>query len=68
MAGERFDYIVLDSAPITKSSESRSLCARVDGVLLVIETGRAGVQQVAAAKKEIEAAGGKLLGVVLNKR
>ena len=68
MAGEKFDYIVLDSAPIAKSSESRSLCARVDGVLLVIEAGKTGGQLVAAAKKQIEAAGGKLLGVVLNKR
>ena len=68
VAGKKFDYIVLDSAPITKSSESRSLCDRVDGVLLVIEGGKTGRQFVAAAKKEIEAAGGKLLGVVLNKR
>ncbi|MBW2412694.1 MAG: CpsD/CapB family tyrosine-protein kinase [Deltaproteobacteria bacterium] len=68
MAGEKFDYTVLDSAPVTKSSESRSLCSRVDGVLLVVDAGKTNGQLVAAAKKEIEAAGGRLLGVVLNKR
>ncbi len=67
-ARQKFDYVILDCAPISRSSESQALCAKVDGVLLVIEAGKTRRQVAQRAKKEIEEAGGKLLGVVLNKR
>jgi capsular exopolysaccharide synthesis family protein len=67
-AREKFDCTVLDSAPITGSSGSQAICAKVDGVLLVLEAGRTRKQVAIRAKKELEEAGGKLLGVVLNKR
>jgi Mrp family chromosome partitioning ATPase len=65
---QRFDYTILDSAPITTFAESQAICSRVDGVLLVIETGKTRRQVAIRAKKELEEAGGRLLGVVLNKR
>jgi Mrp family chromosome partitioning ATPase len=40
----------------------------VDGVLLVLEAGKTRRHVAIRAKKELEEAGGKLLGVVLNKR
>lgn len=67
-AQQKFDYVILDSAPISRFSESQALCSKVDGVLLVIEAGKTRRQVAQRAKKEIEDAGGKLLGVVLNKR
>lgn len=67
-AREKFDYTILDSAPITSFSESQAICSRVDGVLLVLEAGKTRRQVAIRAKKELEEAGGKLLGVVLNKR
>lgn len=68
VAREKFDYIVLDSAPISESSESRTLCAKVDGVLLVIEAGKTSKQIVIRAKEEVEEAGGRLLGLVPNRQ
>ena len=67
-ARDKFDYTVLDSAPITSFSESQAICSKVDGVLLVLEAGKTRRQVAIRAKKELEEAGGKLLGVVLNKR
>ncbi len=67
-AREHFDYTILDSAPITGCSESQAICSRVDGVLLVIEAGKTRRQVAMRAKKELEDAGGRLLGVVLNRR
>jgi capsular exopolysaccharide synthesis family protein len=63
-----FDYVILDSAPITGFPDSQTICARVDGVILVIEAGITRRQVALRAKKELEDAGGRLLGVVLNRR
>jgi capsular exopolysaccharide synthesis family protein len=68
VAQQRFDYTILDSAPITGFAESQAICSKVDGVILVIETGKTRRQVAIRAKKELEEAGGRLLGVVLNKR
>jgi capsular exopolysaccharide synthesis family protein len=63
-----FDYIILDGPSIPSFSEARALCTKVDGVVLVIEAGKTRKQVAVRAKKELEEAGGKVLGVVLNKR
>ena len=63
-----YDYIILDGPPVPGFSEARVLCAKVDGVVLVIEAGKTREQVAVRAKKELEEAGGKVLGVVLNKR
>lgn len=65
---DRFDYVVLDAPPIHGSSECRVLCAKVDGVVLVIESGKTRRQAALSAKKQLDDAGAKILGVVLNKR
>ena len=63
-----FDYIILDGPPVPSFSEARVLCTKVDGVVLVIEAGKTREQVAVRAKKELEEAGGKVLGMVLNKR
>ncbi len=65
---ERFDYVILDGPPVGSFSESRVLSARVDGVVLVVGAGKTRRQVALRAKKELEEAGGKMLGVVLNRR
>jgi Mrp family chromosome partitioning ATPase len=44
------------------------ICGKVDGVVMVIESGKTRKQVALRAKKDIVEAGGKVLGVVLNKR
>jgi capsular exopolysaccharide synthesis family protein len=65
---DKFDFVLLDSAPIAKFADSQTICSLADGVVLVIEAGKTRSQQALRAKKELEDAGGKLLGVILNKR
>jgi capsular exopolysaccharide synthesis family protein len=67
-AEEKFDYIIIDSAPIPRFADTQAICPLVDGVLLVIEAGKTRKQVALKAKKEVENANGKLLGIVLNKR
>jgi protein-tyrosine kinase len=63
-----FDYIILDAPPILSFPESLVLCGKVDGVILVFEAGKTRQQVAVRAKKELEKAGGVLLGQVLNKK
>ncbi len=63
-----FDYVILDSAPIGSFPDSQAICARVDGVILVIESGKTRRQVALRAKKELEDAGGRVLGVILNRQ
>jgi Mrp family chromosome partitioning ATPase len=65
---ERFDFIIFDSPPVPIFSEFRILCRKVDGVVLVIDAMRTKKQAALRAKKELQDAGAKLLGVVINKR
>ena len=64
---KRFHYVILDAPPVPAFSESRVLLAYVDGAVLVVESGKTRRQVALRVKKELEAAGGKILGVVLNK-
>jgi protein-tyrosine kinase len=65
---QRFQHIVIDAPPLQGFPESLVLSRKADGVILVVESERTRKRTALWAKRQIEAAGGKLLGVVLNKR
>ena len=65
---EFFNYVVVDAPPLSSHPETLLLSRKADGVILVIESEKTRKQAALWAKKQIETAGGKLLGVVLNKR
>ncbi|OFW63682.1 MAG: hypothetical protein A2Y74_01290 [Actinobacteria bacterium RBG_13_63_9] len=65
---DSYDYVVVDAPSVYHFPECRVLCAVMDGVVLVVESGRTHRQAALRAKKILEQAGGKLLGVVLNKK
>ena len=67
-ARKAFHYVILDSAPVGRFPDAQAICSRVDGVILVIEAGITRLQVAQRAKKDLEDAGGKILGVVLTKR
>jgi capsular exopolysaccharide synthesis family protein len=64
----RFDYVLIDTAPIGMNPESTILVDTVDAVILVVRHGSTRREVVRKTKDVIERAGGKILGVVLNKR
>ena len=68
MMREKFDYVILDAPPVNSYSEPRVIGTKVDGVILVIESGKTRKQVAIRAKQELEDAGAKLLGVILNRR
>jgi capsular exopolysaccharide synthesis family protein len=65
---EEFKYVVIDGPALQGFPESVVLSRKVDGVILVLESEKTRTRTAQAAKEQIEGAGGKLLGVVLNKR
>jgi protein-tyrosine kinase len=64
----QFDLIVLDALPANMSILGGAMARYVDGVILVIEAGRARLPSLISARDLIEVNGGKLLGAILNKR
>lgn len=62
-----YDFIILDSAPVSQYSDTRILSSMVDGIILVVESGKTRRQVVARSKEIIMESGGNILGVVLNK-
>ena len=67
-ARKLFDYVIIDSAPVTRFQDSQSICSKVDGVIVVLSQGRTRRQVAIRIKRELEDAGARILGVVLNRR
>jgi protein-tyrosine kinase len=65
---ERFDHVIIDAPPMQGFPESIVLSRKADGVILVVDAGRTKRRAGLWAKQQIVEAGGKILGVVLNKR
>lgn len=65
---ERFQFIVFDSAPVNVYTDAQILGARVDATVFVVEADRTRIDEVQRAKRQLERAGAKMLGVLLNRR
>jgi tyrosine-protein kinase Etk/Wzc len=62
----RFDVVIFDSPPVLPITDAVLLAAHVDGVVLVYEAGRTARSALLRTKAQLESAGAKILGVVLN--
>ncbi len=65
---ETFDYVLIDSPALGVNPEASMLCDMVDSVVLVVRHGGTRREVVRRTKDLVERAGGRILGVVLNKR
>ena len=63
-----FEFVLVDSPPVTDSSEALALSRKVDGVVLVVEAETTRWPVAEKAKEQILKDGGNILGVVFNKR
>jgi capsular exopolysaccharide synthesis family protein len=63
----RFDFIVFDAAPVLDFPDACALAPHFDGTLLVVEAEKTAVADARKARRELERAGGRLFGVVLNR-
>lgn len=64
---ERADIIVLDSAPVRAAADVAVLAQSVDGVLMVLATGRTRRAAARSAAEALERVGARVLGVALNR-
>ena len=62
---QRFDYVVLDCAPILPVADPTILGARVDGTLVVVRVGSVARAALRRAKALLEATRARILGVCL---
>ena len=61
-----YDVVILDSPPILPIADALQLAPLVDGVVLVYEVGRTARAALVRTKTQLENAGGKVIGVILN--
>ena len=59
--------VIIDLPPLAGTSDALALCPYLDGVVLVVEAGRTTVEEASEAIRLLQAAGGPVLGVILNK-
>jgi succinoglycan biosynthesis transport protein ExoP len=64
---ERFDHIIIDSPPVSDVTDPVILSRLVDGVILVVQSGKSERDVVRHARQELHRVGAKMMGVVLNK-
>jgi Mrp family chromosome partitioning ATPase len=65
---QRFDMVVIDSPAANASPDVLALGSKVDGIVLIIQAEQTRYHQAKQTKDLIESNGGKLIGVVFNKR
>ncbi len=61
-----FDVILLDTPPVLVSADAATLAASADGVLMVVRAGQTDRGAAELAGRRVVAAGGRVLGAVLN--
>ncbi|MCR5268638.1 MAG: polysaccharide biosynthesis tyrosine autokinase [Lachnospiraceae bacterium] len=63
----RFDYVLIDCAPLGAAIDAAVIAKECDGAVVVISQGDVSSKAAAAVKKQLDASGVKILGAVLNK-
>ncbi len=65
---DQYSLILVDCPALSQNSFTMRIASRVDGLILVVESGRVRRQALRHAVDELKAMDARLLGVVLNKR
>jgi capsular exopolysaccharide synthesis family protein len=65
---ERFDFIIFDAAPVLEFPDAYGLAPKMDGILLVVAAEQTSIREAQTAKRNLEMAGGRLIGAVLNRQ
>ena len=65
---EEFDYVLIDTPPLSPYSDAAVLGSLADGAILVIGSSTTRREAARAAKESLDAAGVHVLGAVLNRR
>ncbi len=63
-----YDWIVIDGPPVLESPDAATLGAVADGVVVVVQAGRTKRPVLTRSVDLVGRAGGRVLGIVLNRR
>ncbi len=63
---EKYDYVFIDTPPVNIVIDGCVLAKHTDGFIFIVKQGYALKEKVVSSVKQIEFAGGKVLGFVLN--
>jgi capsular exopolysaccharide synthesis family protein len=66
-AAIRYDFVIIDSPPVLSVADANLLAPFVDGVIVVVDAGKTRRTQLVQAAASLESAGGRIIGLVLNK-
>ncbi len=61
-----FRYVLLDCSPVEQYSDAAFVAPRVDGIVMVIRSELTRIETAIKTKRQLEWAGGKVIGTVLN--
>ena len=64
---EDFDYIIIDTPPITIGADAEALTKYTDGCVLVVKSGKTEGKAAIKAKEILQNAKANIIGVFLNK-
>jgi capsular exopolysaccharide synthesis family protein len=62
-----YDYVIVDTPPLGQVIDCAVIAADLDGIIILIDTTNNSYRAEKRIQEQIEKAGGKVLGVVLNK-
>lgn len=65
---QQFDFLIIDSTPITNSPDGLAIAPKADGVIIVVEAEKTKWTIIENLKQQIQNVGGNVLGIVFNKR
>lgn len=65
-AREAFDYVIVDTPPVSVVTDAAVLSRLVDGAVLVVRPGVTTIQGAQLSKKNLESVDAHILGVILN--
>ena len=60
-------WSVVDAPALERSSAAMTMASAVDGIVLVVTADQSTAQEIEAARQELEAQNGRVLGVVMNR-
>ncbi|MGL5417357.1 MAG: CpsD/CapB family tyrosine-protein kinase [Clostridium sp.] len=61
-----YDYVILDSPPLNAVTDGQILATKVNGVVLVVKSGKTRKERVIAAKASLDKVKAKVIGTILN--
>lgn len=64
---ETFDYVLVDTPPMSNVSDGDLIASKCDGAILVVRSGVTSRRLVASSLKQLERANCELMGMVLNR-